>query len=52
MTQHRTTPDDHYRYVDMDDLFWDPVISHWRPKGTEGDRSGAHDCCVVSQMCE
>ena len=38
MTQHRNTLEDHYRYIDMNDYYWDAGIGHWRPKGTEGDR--------------
>ena len=30
--------DDHYTYVNMDQLTWDSELNFWKPKGAIGDR--------------
>ena len=32
------TSDEHYTYIDLNQLYWDPTGAYWRPKGTVGDR--------------
>lgn len=30
--------DDHYTYVNMDQLGWDQELGFWKPRGAIGDR--------------
>ena len=30
--------EDHYTYVNMEQLMWDEALSFWKPRGAIGDR--------------
>ncbi len=38
MIHNQRNPEEHYTYIDLNQLYWDAKGQYWRPKGTVGDR--------------
>ena len=39
MVSHHRNTEEHYTYLDMNQVYFDYMAGYWRPKGTVGDRS-------------
>ena len=38
MISNAKNADEHYTYINLDQVYWDKARGYWRPKGTVGDR--------------